>query len=90
MPAAEPKPFIAELKPEILKFDPFIWPDATPENCQFERSKEFNAIRFLGVKSGFRYVDTWYPTWAENDSLYSPWTDGKTKRLDGYTDWSQS
>jgi hypothetical protein len=42
------------------------------------------------VKSGFRYGDTWYPAWAGNDILYSPWTDGKTKRLDGYTDWSQS
>jgi hypothetical protein len=89
-PGAEPKPQIADLKPDILRFDPFTWPSEIPEACPFERSKAFNAIRFLGVKSGFRYGDTWYPTWAENDILYSPWTDGKTKRLDGYTDWSQS
>jgi hypothetical protein len=87
---AEPKPFVAELKPEILKFEPFTWTNAIPESCPFQRSKAFTDIRFLGVKSGFRYGDTWYPTWAENDILYSPWTDGKTKRLDGYTDWSQS
>jgi hypothetical protein len=29
LPAAEPKPFVAELKPDILKFEPFTWPDAT-------------------------------------------------------------
>ena len=26
LPGAEPKPQIADLKPEILKFDPFTWP----------------------------------------------------------------
>jgi len=79
-----------DLKPEILKFDPFVWPSEVPEDCPFEQSDEYSGIKFLGLKSGFRYGDTWYPAWAENDTLYSPWTDGKTKRLDGYTDWSQS
>jgi hypothetical protein len=90
LPGVAQKPEIADLKPEILRFDPFIWPGEIPENCPFERSPSFNSIRFLGVKSGYHYGDTWYPTWADNDVLYSPWTDGKTKRLDGYTDWSQS
>lgn len=81
---------VADLKPEILKYEPFIWPSETPVDCPFEQSEEFNGIKFLGIKSGYHYGDTWYPTWAENDTLYSPWTDGKTKRLDGYTDWSQS
>jgi hypothetical protein len=88
LPGAEPQ--TADLKPEIFRFDPFTWPSEIPQDCPFERSGAFRAIRFLGVKSGFRYGDTWYPSWAENDILYSPWTDGKTKRLDGYTDWSQS
>lgn len=65
---AEPKPEIADLKPEIVKFEPFTWPGAIPDDCPFQRSTNFNAVRFLGVKSGFRYGDTWYPTWAENDS----------------------
>ncbi|HSG67109.1 MAG TPA: hypothetical protein VK994_00285, partial [Bacteroidales bacterium] len=81
---------IAELKPEILNYEPFVWQSETPEDCPFIQSKELTGIKFLGIKSGFHYGDTWYPTWAENDTLYSPWTDGKTKRLDGYTDWSQS
>ena len=79
-----------DLSPDTLSFEPFIWPSEIPVDCPFEQSMDFNGIRFLGVKSGFHYGDTWYPTWASNDTLYSPWTDGKTKRLDGYTDWSQS
>jgi hypothetical protein len=81
---------LPELKPIILEYEPFIWPSEVPGDCPFKQSETFNAIKFLGVKSGYRYGDTWYPTWASNDTLYSPWTDGRTKRLDGYTDWSQS
>ncbi len=81
---------LPELKPEILNFEPFVWTSEIPEDCPFEHSEEYNAVKFLGIKSGYHYGDTWYPTWASNDTLYSPWTDGKTTRLDGYTDWSQS
>jgi hypothetical protein len=80
----------ADLRPEILRFESFLWVSETPEDCPFEQSKELTGIKFSGIKSGFRYGDTWYPAWASNDTLYSPWTDGRTKRLDGYTDWSQS
>ena len=79
-----------DLRPEILNYEPFVWTSETPADCPFPQSAEFTGIKFLGIKSGYRYGDTWYPTWAENDTLYSPWTDGVTKRLDGYTDWSQS
>jgi hypothetical protein len=81
---------LPEIKPEIVKFEPFVWPSQIPSDCPFSLSERYNAIKFLGIKSGFHYGDTWYPSWASNDTLYSPWTDGKTKRLDGYTDWSQS
>jgi hypothetical protein len=80
----------ADLGPDVLRYEAFVWPSEVPEDCPFQQSKEFSGIKFLGVKSGFRYGDTWYPAWAANDTLYSPWTDGRTKRLDGYTDWSQS
>ncbi|MFT7035263.1 MAG: hypothetical protein ACJA2S_003785 [Cyclobacteriaceae bacterium] len=80
-----------DLSPEILKFEPFIWPSGIPKDCPFKPSEEFNEIKILGLKSGYRYGDTWYPTWASDDKLYSPWTDGNTtKRLDGYTDISHS
>jgi len=77
-------------KPEIVRFEPFIWPSAAPADCPFERSKALTGIRFLGIKSGFRYADTWYPSWAADDKLYSPWTDGRCWRLDGSLESSDS
>ena len=82
---------LPELKPEILKYEPFIWPSEVPKDCPFKQSAEFNAIKFLELKVGYYYGDTWKILhWALTDTLYCPWTDGKTKRLDGYMDWSQS
>ncbi len=78
------------IKPEALTYKPFTWISEPPKDCPFKQSKSLVGIRFLGVKSGFRYGDTWYPTWAANDTLYSPWTDGTTKRLDGYTEKANS
>lgn len=71
------------LEPTILKYDPFVWKSEAPKDMPFKNSITFTGIKFLGLKSGFRYGDTWYPTWASNDTLYSPWTDGTTARLDG-------
>ena len=81
---------IAELKPEILKYEPFVWQSETPEDCPFKQSKELNGIQFLGLKSGLHGGDTWYPTWAADDNLYSPYTDGGCSRLDGGRDHSSS
>lgn len=78
------------IKPDTLTFKPITWLTEPPKDCPFKLSKSFVGIRFLGVKSGFRYGDTWYPTWAANDTLYSPWTDGTTKRLDGYSEKANS
>jgi len=78
------------LKPDTLSYKPFIWKSDTPQDCPFEQSKELVGIRFLGLKSGYHYGDTWYPSWAANDTLYSPWTDGVTRRPDGYNEGSSS
>jgi hypothetical protein len=80
----------ALLKPDTLSFDPFIWKSEAPPDCPFEQSEKLAGIRFLGLKSGYHYGDTWYPSWASNDTLYSPWTDGNTKRLDGYIEGASS
>ena len=76
------------LKPEIVHFDAFVWKSEKPSDCPFPQSNAFNQIRFLGVKSGFRVGDTFYPSWADDDLMYSPWTDGDTWRLDG--SWENS
>ena len=78
------------VKPDTLSFNPFIWKSETPANCPFKRSEELNGIKFLGVKSGFHVADTWYPVWADDDKMYSPWTDGSCPRLDGSYETSSS
>lgn len=64
----------ADLTPSA--FAPFVWPSAPPTDCPFEPSKEITGIEFLGVHSDYHFADTWYPSWAADGNLYSPWTDG--------------
>ncbi|MHC4084572.1 MAG: discoidin domain-containing protein [Planctomycetota bacterium] len=60
------------------KSGPLLWPSEPPEDIPFEQSKELSGILFTGVHSDYRIADTWYPSWASDDNLYSPWTDGQT------------
>lgn len=80
----------AQVNPENLNYPPIAWKSAPPADCPFPASKEITGITLLGVKSGFHFGDTWYPTWANDGNLYSPWTDGGAWRLDGSYDTSQS
>ena len=58
------------------QFDPIVWRSEPPADCPFEPSKDITGIEFLGVHSDYRFADTWYPSWAADGNLYSPWTDG--------------
>lgn len=78
------------IRPDTLTFKPFVWKSEVPSDCPFELSKDLSGIGFLGMKSGYHYGDTWYPSWASNDTLYSPWTDGTTEKADGYFEESSS
>jgi|GEM_PF-4779213 len=42
----------------------------------FPKSDIFSSIRFTGQHKNYTNADTWYPSWADDDNLYSPWTDG--------------
>ena len=55
---------------------PFRWPAKTPEGCPFPHSEESSGIEFTGRHRNYGNADTWYPTWAADGNLYSPWTDG--------------
>ena len=57
---------------------PMLWPSQPPGDIPFEQSAELAGILFTGVHSDYRAADTWYPSWASDDNLYSPWTDGTT------------
>ena len=54
-----------------------IWPSEPPADIPFPPSQDLTGIAFTGRYAHYGNADTWYPTWASNDNLYSPWTDGK-------------
>jgi len=69
-------PFIGSTGSQERMYEPFVWTSEPPPDVPFEKSEELTGIEFCGVHSDYRFADTWYPTWAEDDNLYSPWTDG--------------
>ncbi len=56
---------------------PDAWPSREPEGCPFPRSTDLVGVRFTGRHAEYTNADTWYPTWALDGDLYSPWTDGE-------------
>ncbi len=56
----------------------FVWSDEVPEDCPFEASGSFRGVYFTGRHSDYHVGDTFYPSWASDGNLYSPWTDGTT------------
>jgi len=81
-------PVYAEEKaaPNQQKFMPFIWPSQPPKDIPFEQSKDLVGILFTGKHSDYRVADTWYPSWASDGNLYSPWTDGTTDGMRSSSD----
>ncbi len=53
-----------------------IWPDEASANCPFPKSKDIVGVGFTGLHAEYTGADTWYPSWASDGNLYSPWTDG--------------
>jgi hypothetical protein len=52
-----------------------------PADCPFKRSDAISAIRFTGRHAEYTQADTWYPSWASDGHMYSPWTDGTVNGL---------
>lgn len=53
-----------------------LWPSKPPHDCPFPLSERFSGLVFTGRHAEYTHADTWYPSWASDDNLYSPWTDG--------------
>jgi hypothetical protein len=66
------------------------WNSPPPPDCPFPSSRTITGIAFTGRHSDYKVADTWYPSWASDDRLYSPWTDGTCPRLDGGVERSDS
>jgi hypothetical protein len=58
------------------------WPDQTPADCPFPKSDALIGISFTGRHAEYTGADTWYPSWASDNKMYSPWTDGQVNGLD--------
>jgi hypothetical protein len=47
-----------------------------PDDCPFPPSDDLVGLTFTGRHAEYAQADTWYPSWAADGNLYSPWTDG--------------
>ncbi|MCX5656601.1 MAG: hypothetical protein NTY65_18345 [Planctomycetota bacterium] len=56
----------------------FAWNSSIPDDCPFPRSPTLTGIFFTGRHGDYHCGDTFYPSWASDGNLYSPWTDGIT------------
>ena len=53
-----------------------LWNDAPFASCPFPQSPDFAGLGFSGRHAEYGGADTWYPSWAADGNLYSPFTDG--------------
>jgi hypothetical protein len=58
-----------------------VWSSEPPSDIPFPLSKELPGIAFTGRRAQYAKADTWYPSWASNNNMYSPWTDGEVNGL---------
>src|ERR1700683_294591 len=64
-------------------YTPFVWPNKPPDGMPFQQSDVCKGIRFTGRHREYTHADTWFPTWAQDGNLYSPFQDGGVQRADG-------
>ena len=56
---------------------PTIWKSEPPAGCPFKPSTEISGIAFTRKYVSYTDADTFYPSWASDDKMYSGWTDGE-------------
>ncbi|MCX6876931.1 MAG: hypothetical protein NTW21_24420 [Verrucomicrobia bacterium] len=57
------------------------WRTEPPADCPFKPSAVLTGLVFTGRHAEYTGADTWYPSWASDGNLYSPWTDGEVNGL---------
>ncbi len=63
------------------KHEPFEWVSEVPKDCPFEQSSSLSKVVFTGRQSDYQIADTIYPSWADDDNCYTPYTDGITNGM---------
>jgi hypothetical protein len=74
---------VAPMKPAIGSDG--IWRSDPPNGCPFGPSEAFTALQFTGRHAEYVNADTWYPSWAADGDLYSPWADGSVSGVTSYS-----
>src|SRR5690606_19241405 len=72
---------VKKITPQICRTVPDdkpyqVWPSAPPADVPFSRSGVITDLALTGRYANYEHGDTWFPTWAGDGHLYSPWTDG--------------
>jgi hypothetical protein len=68
---------------------PFRWAENTPADCPFPADQQLDNILFSGRYQNYTNADTWYPSWADDGNLYSPWTDGYLLNVEEFEPFCQ-
>lgn len=79
--AAEAETRYVNAPPVPPKGSSRIWPSQPPAECPFPASDTLVKIGFTGRHAEYTNADTWYPSWAADGKMYSPWTDGNVNGL---------
>ena len=64
-------------------YEPLLWPSTPPSDAPFPKSDLLKGIRFTGRHKEYTDADTWFPTWAQDGDLYSPFEDGSVDKPGG-------
>ncbi len=55
---------------------PDTWANQPPAGTPLPLSAAYTNVSFTGRYASYQSADTWYPSWATNGELYSPYMDG--------------
>lgn len=70
-------PLLSPVPQTACGVDPVLtWPSTPPADCPFAVSGVSSRLVFTGRSKTYTSADTWYPSWAADDRMYSPFTDG--------------
>jgi hypothetical protein len=62
-----------------------VWPSEPPPDSPFQKSEVITGIAFTGKHAEYGKADTWYPSWASNGNMYSPFTDGSVESVKSWS-----
>jgi len=66
---------------ESDSYPPMVWPSRPPADCPFPQSKTIARVQFTGRHREYANADCWFPSWASDGNMYSPFSDGTVERV---------